>query len=90
MEITRYPSLSEVKSAERIAIRDEHPRHNILHSDEFLTANETAALCGIGRQFLTNHRDDGFGPPYQIRGGRLGYLRQDVMSWINSQRVAAE
>jgi predicted DNA-binding transcriptional regulator AlpA len=54
--------------------------------DDWMTTKQAAAFCGITRQFLWEHRDDGIGPPYHLRGAKLLYSKSELTAWINNQR----
>jgi excisionase family DNA binding protein len=50
---------------------------------DFLTPYETAQLLRISQRTLENMRHNGNGPSYRKLGGRVLYLRADIMAWAN-------
>jgi predicted DNA-binding transcriptional regulator AlpA len=53
---------------------------------EWVRIKEAAHLCGVSRDWLGDHRTDGAGPPFHLRGGKVIYNRAELEVWIASQR----
>ena len=54
--------------------------------DDWMTRKQAAYFLGVSGQFLWEHRNDGKGPPYHIRGAKILYSKPELIAWINSQR----
>lgn len=61
--------------------------------EDWLTPSEAAEIVNVAPQTLANWRAQGIGPSYsklsEGRGGRVRYLRRDVLTWLDKRRVAA-
>ena len=55
--------------------------------DGWLTTKQVVPICGMSRLWLFRHRRDGVGPPSHKRGRRVLYKRDEVLSWVEAQRV---
>jgi predicted DNA-binding transcriptional regulator AlpA len=59
---------------------------NILRLEDapdFLTPFEAAQLVRLSKRTLDNMRHFGNGPKYRKLGGKIVYLRSDLMDWAN-------
>jgi hypothetical protein len=50
---------------------------------DFLTPMEAATLVRLSKRTLDNMRHFGNGPKYRKLGGKIVYLRDDLMAWAN-------
>ncbi|MFZ7126962.1 MAG: helix-turn-helix transcriptional regulator [Desulfobacterales bacterium] len=56
----------------------------------YLKENEAAELTGFAVQTLRNKRHIGEGPPYIKKGRAVRYPLQDLITWMESDRVEVE
>lgn len=67
---------------------------DVLELDEWLTPSEAAQLAKLSVRTLSDRRWKKTGPPYRKlspgKGGRVRYLRSDVLAWLQGeQKVSA-
>ena len=76
-------------SSAQIQIDEGLARGGGLHLPEIATRTEVAAFTRVSIPTLARWASEGKGPRFRKAGGRVLYMRADVLDWLESLQTAS-
>lgn len=100
IEIETFDSLQDCKAAEKRAIRNEGPRHNIVYNGDSwprlpddteenlpgMSLAEAAAYLDSPPSFVNSLLRGGYGPKHRKIRGNIRLFREDIDAWMEQHR----